>query len=300
MKASILFSILALLIISSCNNNNKKSESPKMDMSAPQALKEMNKFAADTTTSGALDVGNTDDKEKTSKQQSPPQANIDWDKKIIKTANVQLEVKDLKKYTDNIHKLARQYGGYLAAEQQNELNGRNELTLSIKVPVAQFDGLMEQVSQDSEKLISKTISTQDVTDEYVDTKSRLQTKDQMRLKYLDFMKNAKNMKEVLEVQKEINDLQAEIESGAGRINYLSHQSAFSTINITASQILPGYNPTPDNPSFFTRTITAFKGGFTVIADLFVGLISIWPMLLLIGIVWVVIKKQMTKFKPAKS
>ena len=103
----------------------------------------------------------------------------------------------------------------------------------------------------------------------------------MRIKYLEFLKQSKNMEEVLQVQTEVNNIQEEIESAAGRVEFLSHQSSYSTINLTFFQPLEGYKPTDITPSFLTRVSNAFKIGTSWLADLFVGLIAIWPSLIII-------------------
>jgi len=224
----------------------------------------------------------------------------DWDKKIIKTAFLKLEVKDLKTYSNIVHQAAKQYGGYVANEEQNQSEEKIESTISIKVPVEQFESIMNQLSSGAEKMVEKKITTEDVTGEVVDTKSRLLAKAQMRLKYLEFLKQSKNMEDVLKVQSEINDIQEEIESASGRINYLSHQSAFSTINLTFYQPLTGYTPPNENPGFFTRTITAFKSGFSYIGDFLIGVITIWPLLLFVFISWMIVKKYRLGIITAKQ
>ncbi|MBA3675706.1 MAG: DUF4349 domain-containing protein, partial [Chitinophagaceae bacterium] len=108
--------------------------------------------------------------------------NSDWDKKIVKTAFLKLEVKDFKIYTEISHKAAKQYGGYIANEEQSQSEEKIESTISIKVPVEQFESLMNQLPVGAEKIVEKRITTEDVTGEVVDTKSRLQAKEQMRLK----------------------------------------------------------------------------------------------------------------------
>lgn len=210
-----------------------------------------------------------------------PAANPDWDKKIIKTATLKLEVKDFKGYNDNVHKTVKQFGGYISQEEQNLTDEKSETVISIKVPVDQFETMMNQLPGADIKVLERKINTEDVTGEVVDTKSRLEAKKQMRLKYLEFLKQSKNMEEVLQVQNEINSIQEEIESAAGRIGFLSHQSSYSTINLTFFQPLAGYTPADDTPSFFTRMSQAFKTGASWIADLFVWLISVWPMLIII-------------------
>jgi uncharacterized iron-regulated membrane protein len=90
------------------------------------------------------------------------------------------------------------------------------------------------------------------------------------------------MEEVLQVQNSVNNIQEEMESAAGRIQSLSHQSAYSTINLSFYEPVSGYTAPDENPSFLTRISNAFKTGGSWIADLFVGLISIWPLLLVVS------------------
>lgn len=200
--------------------------------------------------------------------------NPDWDKKIIKTATMRLEIKDFKKYNDYVHGTVKNFGAYIAQEEQNLSNERSETVISIKVPVMQFEAMMNQLPGDSAKVLERKISSEDVTGEVVDTKSRLEAKKQMRLKYLEFLKQSKNMEEVLQVQGEINNIQEQIESAASRIGFLSHQSLYSTINLSFYQPTGNYEPDETAPSFFTRISNAFKAGASWVGDLLIGLISL--------------------------
>ena len=216
---------------------------------------------------------------------SPTQAavipNPDWDSKIIKTASLKLEIKDFKKYNDFVHNAVKQHGAYVAQEEQNLSEEKAETVITIKVPVAMFETMMNKLPGDDGKVMEKRISTDDVTGEVVDTRSRLEAKKQMRVKYLEFLKQSKNMEEVLQVQNEVNNIQVQIESAASRVSFLSHQAAYSTINLTFYQPMEGYKPTDIAPSFLTRLTNAFKNGARWIAELFVGFVSVWPLLLIV-------------------
>jgi hypothetical protein len=297
-KTSIL--ILALAIFASCHNSSSekdKQSSRDLTLVSPQS----------STSSGEDKLTETTDKSFNDSVANPSQIilqgsapNSDWDKKIIKTAFLKLEVKDFKIYTEISHKAAKQYGGYIANEEQSQSEEKIESTISIKVPVEQFESIMNQLSSGAEKMVEKKITAEDVTGEVVDTKSRLLAKKQMRLKYLEFLKQSKNMEDVLRVQSEINNIQEEIESASGRINYLSHQSAYSTVNLTFYQPLTGYTPPNENPGFFTRTIAAFKSGFSFIGDFLIGVFTIWPLLLFVFIGWLIVKKYRLGIITAKQ
>ncbi len=142
----------------------------------------------------------------------------------------------------------------------------------------------------TEKINEKKISSQAVTTEIVDTRSRMEAKKQVRVRYMDLLRQAKNMEEILNVQSEINGIQEEIESAAGRIQYLGHSTTFSTINLTYYQILNSSAKDIDKPSFATNLSSAFSTGWSWIGDLFIGLVSIWPLLLIIAFLLVAIKR----------
>ena len=282
------FFIAALLVFSifiSCNKNGNKAEMADLVAAPPQTENaEKQKIPVGNFQQPMTDSGITQLPVKTV-------ANPDWDKKIIKTATLKLEVKEFKKYNDNVHKTVKQFGGYIAQEEQNLTDEKSETVISIKVPVEQFETMMNQLPGEDVKVLERKITTEDVTGEVVDTRSRLEAKKQMRIKYLEFLKQSKNMEEVLQVQNEINSIQEEIESAAGRVEYLSHQSSYSTINLTFYQPINGYKPSDGSPSFFTRITGAFKAGAGWIADLFVGLVSIWPLLLAVFVIYVGWKKM---------
>ena len=292
-----LFSTVVLIFtfFISCNRSDNKSASTQGfaldELKSPEPQKStdkekqqipVGKFSPPATDSAGSPV------------QTMPVSNPDWDSKIIKTANLKLEIKDFKKYNDFVHNAVKQYGAYVAQEDQNLTEEKSEATITIKVPVPQFEKMMNKLPDDG-KVTEKKISSEDVTGEVVDTKSRLEAKKQMRLKYLEFLKQSKNMEEVLQVQSEINSIQEQIESAAGRVAFLTNQSAMSTINLTFYQPLDGYKPTDAAPSFLIRVGNAFKTGAGWIAELFVGLVSIWPLLLIVFAVYFGWKK----LRPAK-
>jgi hypothetical protein len=159
--------------------------------------------------------------------------------------------------------------------------------MTIKVPVQRFEEMMNSFSGDGIKVIQRRINTQDVTGEVVDTKGRIEAKKQARDKYMELLKKARSMKEILEVQKEINSIQEELESGAGRVTLLTHQSAYSTINLTYFQYNNAYS---SNPTFLKEVYEAFKNGGGIITSLVLFLITIWPLILLSIGFWILIKK----------
>ena len=299
----IFIAILAIALFISCKNENRKEslavlrtdlEKSKEDKSQDDVNK--NGIVADFKDSIATPQ---EDPDKTKKNQQTPVIKQDWDKKIIKTANLNLEVKDYNDYNTSLREKLKQFGGYIAQEEQSQSEYKIENILTIKIPVDQFDDAVNSISSNVKELNEKKITSEDVTTEVIDTRSRLEAKKQVRLRYLDLLKQAKNMEEILNVQSEINGIQEQIESAAGRMEYLQHSSSFSTIHLTFYQVLNGAAIDSDKPTFSTRITNAFRFGWNWIRELSIGVISIWPLLLaVVGII--ILYKRSNRPKPKQA
>lgn len=278
---------LGLFCILACNRESDEASGIK-NISQKD---EENKFYAPAGNA------NTDTAFKSGQQQLQPssknETKIDWDKKIIKTATLSLEIKDYRLFNQQVRENIKRYGGYIAQEEQNQTDYKIENSVTIKVPVDQFDDLVTALTKGEEKINEKKISSEDVTTEVVDTKSRLEAKKQVRLRYLDLLKQARNMEEILNVQNEINRIQEDIEAAAGRIEYLSHSSAFSTISLTYFQVVNASAKDNGEISYGTKVWQSFKNGWSWVGEVFVGIISIWPLFLLAFVCWFAYKKWLS-------
>lgn len=305
MKYLITALIATSFLVFSCKNEVKND-----------SLQELSRQADEMKAVGNADYKSADKQEfiadSTSKPQAPRQGgeknkqtaaqttNPDWDKKIIKTGLLNLEVKDYNSFYTSIREKVKNLGGYVAQEEQTQSDYKIENTMTIKVPVDQFDNAIILLTANTEKINERKISSQDVTTEVVDTKSRMEAKKQVRQRYMDLLGQAKNMEDILSVQSEINNVQEQIESAAGRIEYLTHSSVFSTINLTYYQVLNSAAKEKNeekNPSFGDKVKNGFKTGWGLVSDLFVALITIWPLLLGSFFVYLLFKK-LRKSKPA--
>ena len=84
-------------------------------------------------------------------------------------------------------------------------------------------------------------------------------------------------------------------NGRGEIEWICFKAlnpvtSYSTINLTFFQPIAGHEQPDENPGFLKRTVTAFNGGFDFIKNILIGLVSIWPLLLLVFAGWVLVKK----------
>ena len=149
-------------------------------------------------------------------QKAPPPVPADWDKQIIKNAELQIRVKALNPVSANIREAIRSSGGYIASASETQLSDRLKSEMMIRVPREKFEELLNRLSGYADSIVQKRITSEDVTEEYIDTKARIQVKEKTRDQYFEFLKRTKNIDEVLKVQDAITRLQEDIYSNVAQ------------------------------------------------------------------------------------
>ena len=297
-KPVALFALPIILFFACGRASDKVSKNLLLEPTPSPEKLEDNKIGVADTAVIANDYQSTNPEEhqneqnqKTLPQKIAQAEKIDWDKKIIKTANLNIEVKDYNAFNNQLHQIVKHFGGYVSQEEQNQSAYQVENKVSIKIPVNQFEDAVTRLTSNSEKIIERKITSEDVTTEMIDTKSRIEAKKEVRLRYLDLLKQAKNMKDILEVQNEINGIQEELESAAGRVAYLNHSSAFSTINLTFYQVTDVTAANEKEPTYLHKMSEAFSGGLKWISDLILGLVTLWPLMIPVVALFVIYKRR---------
>lgn len=288
-----------LLLFAACNQSYESAKDATADTAAETNIEllkledvKTGEYAPSYEGTDSI-TGNTEQKQRNPIITNQPAANPDWERKIICTAALSMEVEDYNKYYSLLRESVRRAGGYVATEEQARNEYRLENTVTIKVPVAQFDEAMNLLATGTgkDKVMERRITSQDVTTEVVDTKSRMEAKREVRLRYLELLRQAHKMEDILKVQNEINGIQEQIEMATGRVNYLNHASALSTIQLTFYQVLNPAAPPPTEPDFFTKLWDAFEKGWGFIMNIIIGLITIWPLWLGGFVLWLLLRKR---------
>lgn len=273
--------IIAIICLYACSGGSEKLVDRKVSYddqtAAPQAENQIPIGIPDTATSpNAPDM--PADNNNIKPAASLP-AIVEWDKKIIKTAQVELSVKDYSNFNRSLMLLVQRSGGYIAEEQMEQTDYRTGSNLVIRIPTAYFTYFINQLQDSGVTIVNKNIQSEDVTAQYIDTKARIQTKKEVRDKYLTLLRQSGKMEDVLQVQSEINAIQESIESATAQINYLQHGSAYSTIKLSCYQYNKGYGGNQTKIAFGEKLTKAFQTGTSILANLLLFVISIWPFVL---------------------
>jgi hypothetical protein len=285
-----IVAVIALAALS-CHKANNKETVQELDRKVDGTKRAVSDNATDSTASVAI----TNSPTTAVLQAGSPE----WDKKIIKTADLRVELTDYNGFNNKVHQSVKNFGAYVAQEQQLQSEGQLSNEVMLKVPVDQFENLLNFLGaiDPKAKILDKQITSEDVSTQIVDTKSRLETKKRLRDKYFELMNQSKKMDDVIRVQNEISTITEDIEAASSRVEYLSHQSAYSTINLKYYQVVDAAKVDDTTPGFFTNFVQAFKQGGSIITGVFLFLLNIWPIIIGGFAAWYMLRRKMLRSKP---
>lgn len=202
--------------------------------------------------------------------------------KIIKEGQIGLKVNDLEKSKKHIDELVMQNHGYYQKEGYDNKETELKYELKIRIPADAFDNFVAFIGTEGDKVLYKNINAHDVTEEYIDITTRLENKKAYLNRYQALLRQAKDMKDILEIEEKIRALEEEIESTTGRIRYIDDQVSFSTLYLTITKEIPyKYVPT-EEPGFGERLKESASDGWKNLIDLLLYLIEIWPLYLILA------------------
>jgi Domain of unknown function (DUF4349)/PKD domain len=164
-----------------------------------------------------------------------PSDSPDIQRMIVRTSNISLVVSDITTTMDKITKLAEDNQGYVVTSNKWKDNETILGTITIRVPVGEFDTAMSTLRGMADEVTSENTTSQDVTEDYVDLNADLTNLEATEAQLLQIMTKADKVEDILAVQNQLTDIEGQIETTKGRMQYLEQTSATSLINISLSQ-----------------------------------------------------------------
>lgn len=213
-------------------------------------------------------------------ESAPPPA---MPRKIIYNGRVELVVPDLDAAASRLLELISAEGGYVSETDVSGSPGSQRRgSWKLRVPAERFADLMAAIGRLGELTQTRTDS-QDVSQEYYDLEARISVKQQEEERLLAILDEAAGkLKDILEVERELARVRSEVEQMQGRLRWLAHNTALSTITVNLTEIRNYVAPAA--PTFVERIARRFQGSIER-----VGLFLEWAVLAAVGLVpWLVV------------
>ena len=169
------------------------------------------------------------------------------DRKIVRTAHLELEVEDVSAAVREVEGAAVAAGGFVSeanvfVDAPPEPDGGGDgaprrtqtATVTIRVPAGEYGGVMEQLRGIAKQVRSERSEASEVTEEYTDLEARLRNLEATEASYLELLTRAGEIPDILLVQDRLSQVRLEIEQVQGRINLLDNLTELATITIQLS------------------------------------------------------------------
>ena len=211
--------------------------------------------------------------------------------KIITTANLNMEVVDLAKFESNVSDLLKKYSASVTNQSRNDSDKRLDAYFTIRVPEDKFESLFEALTPYAKKIENQSLNLEDVTEQFIDVGTRLKNRKALEARYRELLKQAKNVNDILNIERQLNQVRSEIESQEGRLKYLSNQVDMSTIQLNAYEVKPYIYEPEGQDNFGQRILKALASGWSALISCVMWFISLWPIVLVVGLIIFIVKRR---------
>ncbi|GAA0470793.1 DUF4349 domain-containing protein [Alkalibacillus silvisoli] len=172
------------------------------------------------------------------RNESEPQLSEDRaeSRMVIYSGRLAIEVPDFDDSERELTKEIEARDGYIVESSSYEHEeGLVSGSIVARIPDDYFHDFMNNIEGEHTNVTEKSIQGQDVTEEYVDLESRLLSKEAVEERLLNFLDEAEDTEDLLNISNDLSGVQEEIEQIKGRMGYLENHSAYSTVHIDISE-----------------------------------------------------------------
>jgi hypothetical protein len=209
---------------------------------------------------------------------------------VIQDTSLSLQVKDVAVEIKTIETLTKGFGGFLVNSYLSKPESAASGNITVRVPESKRAEAMDSFKKLAVKVVSESVSGDDVTDQYVDLQAQLDVLNQTKAKYLEILAKAVNVSDLLNVQQQLTSLQQQIDSVKGQQKYFEQSAKLTKISIYLStdELALPYAPTNEwRPAvIFKEAVRSLVGMFRNIGSLLIwGVVYIPIIIPVIGLIW---------------
>jgi len=205
------------------------------------------------------------------------------DRMVIKESNLSLLVNKVADSQKKILQKVRETGGFMVSVSLSNPQEEATSTVIVRVPVKKLDQALDYFRSLAVKIVSENLQGEDVTDQYVDLQARLNTLDKTKTKFEQLLDRATLVQDILDVQRELINVQSQIDAVKGQQQYLEKNAQMTKIIIYLST---DELSLPYAPSEAWRPQVIFKQAIRSMVGTLrsLGTLAIW--MIVYAIVWI--------------
>jgi len=154
---------------------------------------------------------------------------ISEDRLVVEESNLSLVVEDVRSVADEVVARAEAEGGFMVSSSLTRPEESPVATVVVRVPTKKFREVIEYYRSLAVKVSSENILGTDVTKEFEDLDSRIETIEKTIVQLEEIKAKATKVSDLVNITQQITFLQERIDSLKGRKEFLEQSAAFPKI-----------------------------------------------------------------------
>ncbi len=195
-------------------------------------------------------------------------------RKLVAIGEYRFTVEDLDTARAGIQRMLKATGGHVQGDELSDWGDRMALVMRVRIPAEKFEAGVRSL-HGLGKLEHQMMQVKDVGAEWIDVQARLKAKRVLEGRYLELVARSSKVSELLEVERELGKVRADIESLEASMRSFTDQVAMSTLAITCVR------PVTGSGGFAANAAGAFHKGGDHFAGFLLGLLGFWPFVLVL-------------------
>lgn len=223
---------------------------------------------------------------------------------IIKNGNLHLDILDLEETMQLINNQLEGYNGYISNMSTNvnyidpQGNEFRSGYLQVKIESIHFESFMDY-AKDLGRIKNTNVSSNDITNQYRDTVSRIKNLEITQQRLRDLLKESQSVEETLQIERELTRIRGQLDQLEGNIKNWDRLSQFSTINIHLNEVKSiDISIEPIDENIFDKAIDGLMNTVNNIRHslerLFIWLVAYSPIIIIGGLVLIFIRIKFKK------
>lgn len=176
-------------------------------------------------------------------QEAPPVQTAN--RLVVQESSLSLVVKDVREVGDKIMEKAKEVGGFMVSSSLSKPEDAPYANVIVRVPAEKLKEVLDYYRGLAIKVSSENLYGYDVTDQYVDIEARLATLNKTKAKFEEILAQAFKVSDLLEVNRELINLQNQIDNLKGQQKYLEQTAKLAkiTVYLSTDELALPYAPT---------------------------------------------------------
>ena len=179
-------------------------------------------------------------------------------RKLVKSVSLNAETKTFESSIEWLKKYISSFNGiidnsYIDTGNINSTNYNKSAYFAVRIPADKLDSFLSKIG-DNLNVTFKQENISDVTDDYFDSESKLNSLKIEEENLNEMLKSAKSVDEMIKVEDKLSEVRANIESINRRIKNYDKQINYSSVDISISEVKDLTDTKVDKNDFSRETL----------------------------------------------